>query len=80
MFGFTSLLDKVAGDAGAGYLWNFGTMTNPDPLVYTWFNSGTWTTSGWKLLDVSTAVPAADDMHVGEGFWGYFPSGGVIIP
>jgi hypothetical protein len=80
MFGFTSLLDKVAGDAGAGYLWNFGTMTNPDPLVYKWNNTGTWTTSGWKLLDVSTAAPAADFMFVGEGFWGYFPSGGTIVP
>ena len=77
MFGFTSLLPDNAGDAGVGYLWNFGTMTNPDPLVYTWFNSGTWTTSGWKLLKVSTV---ADLMNVGEGFWGYFPSGGVIVP
>ena len=77
MFGFTSLLDKPAGDAGNGYLWNYGTMTNPDPLVYSWLNNGDWTTAGWHLVDV---VTVAEDMLVGQGFWGYFPSGGVIVP
>jgi len=77
MFGFTSLLDMLAGDAGVGYLWNFGVAGNPDPLVYSWLNSGDWATAGWHLVDVTTV---AENMLVGQGFWGYFPTGGTIVP
>jgi hypothetical protein len=73
MFGFTSLVDKNS-DA---YLWNFGGAGEPPyPLIYKWANTGTWTTSGWELVDPT--VP--DGMDVGEGFWGYFAAGGNIVP
>jgi hypothetical protein len=73
MFGFTSLTDVTSGT----YLWNFGggAPELPYPLIYRWLNTGDWTTSGWQLV-----TPAGDMMYVGEGFWGYFPAGGTIVP
>jgi hypothetical protein len=73
MFGFTSLVDLPM----TTYLWNFGGLGEPDyPLVYTWWNTGDWTTSGWYLMDPT--IP--DWMLVGEGYWGYFLGGGTIVP
>jgi hypothetical protein len=74
MFGFTSLVDQDMTD----YLWNFGGAGEPDyPLVYTWWNpTGDWFDAQWYLMDPTTP----DWMLVGEGYWGYFPNGGTIVP
>ena len=74
MFGFTSLLNANSDD----YLWNFGggAPELPYPLIYRWNNPGDWTLAGWQLVDPVTP----DMMYVGEGFWGYFLSGGTIVP
>ena len=66
MFGFTSLTDMTL----AAYLWNF----TPLPLVYGWDNTGSWLTSGWLLkLGAST-------LNSGQGYWGFFPTGGIVVP
>lgn len=73
MFGFTSLVDITSG----AYLWNFGggAPELPYPLIYGWQNTGDWATSGWLLV-----TPPADSMFVGQGYWGYFPTGGTVVP
>jgi hypothetical protein len=73
MFGFTSLANM----SSAAYLWNFGgALEPPYPLVYGWNNTGDWATSGWLLVD--PIVP--DFMKTGQGYWGYFPTGGTVVP
>jgi len=72
MFGFTSLNNMDSDD----YLWNFGGATNPYPLTYGWDNTGDWGTSDWDLIDYS--VP--DVFETGQGYWGYFPTGGTVVP
>ena len=73
MFGFTRLLPATV----INYLWNFGGPTPelPYPLMYGWLNTGTAATSDWLLIN-----PAADSFVVGQGYWGYFPFGGTIVP
>jgi len=74
MFGFTSLANELS-DA---YLWNFGTGAPalPYPLIYGWLNTGDWETSDWQLVD--PLIP--DSFVTGQGYWGYFPFGGTIVP
>jgi hypothetical protein len=73
MFGFTRLAPATV----ANYLWNFGGAAPelPYPLMYGWYNSGTAATSDWDLID-----PLIDSFVVGQGYWGYFPFGGTIVP
>jgi hypothetical protein len=72
MFGFT----RLATDTVVNYLWNFGGAGElAYPLMYGWFNSGTAATSDWDLID-----PTLDSFVVGQGYWGYFPFGGTIVP
>jgi hypothetical protein len=75
MFGFTSLDATMPSD---DYLWNFGggSPELPYPLIYGWDNTGTAATSDWLLIDPT--VP--DDFETGQGYWGYFPFGGTIVP
>jgi hypothetical protein len=75
MFGFTEMTTMTLGGSGSGYLWNFGGSGEPTlPLVYGWNNTGTWTSSGWLL------VGSASNLVPGQGYWGYFPSGGIVVP
>jgi hypothetical protein len=77
MFGFTSLTAQDVGSAGpVGYLWNLVGTAN-QPLVYGWKNTGDWTTSGWEYHPFGNADL---DMLSGQGFWGYFPAAGMIVP
>jgi hypothetical protein len=71
MFGFTHLVD-MASDA---YLWNFPAGPTR-PLVYGWDNTGTWTTSDWNLIDIA----GSENLESGQGYWGYFPSAGTVVP
>jgi hypothetical protein len=72
MFGFTELADSTYGT----YLWNFGASPLPAaPLVYGWNNTGSWLTSGWNMV----ANPGGA-LVSGQGYWGYFPNGGVVVP
>jgi hypothetical protein len=77
MFGFTSLVGMTSG----AYLWNFGggAPELPYPLVYGWNNTGSWTTSTWQLV-TPLAPNLGDPMSVGQGYWGYFPTGGTVVP
>jgi hypothetical protein len=75
MFGFTSLGTMTS----VAYLWNFGSPVPPElpyPLIYGWTNTGSWLTSGWTLVDPT--VP--DSMFSGQGYWGFFPHGGTVVP
>jgi hypothetical protein len=72
MFGFTSLTAK---DLDV-YLWNFVAAT-PKPLVYGWKNTGSWLTSDWEYHPFGNADL---DMVSGQGYWGYFPTGGTVVP
>jgi hypothetical protein len=75
MFGFTSLLPKDCFGVAPAYLWNFGsTPLSPTPLVYGWDAALDWTASGWNLI-----IPG-EDLLVGQGYWGFFPAGGLIVP
>jgi hypothetical protein len=69
MFGFTSLTD----DLFQSYLWNLDGTAN-EPLVYGWDNTGDWTTSDWLIKNTG------DTLVSGQGFWGYFPAAGNIVP
>jgi hypothetical protein len=71
MFGFTHLVDMPSDD----YLWNFPAGPTR-PLVYGWDNTGNWLTSDWNLID----IVGSEDLESGQGYWGYFPSGGNIVP
>jgi hypothetical protein len=69
MFGFTSLVNMQIDGVG-GYLWNFTTL----PLTYGWINTGSWMTSGWDI------ILAGETLTSGQGYWGYFPTGGTVVP
>jgi hypothetical protein len=74
MFGFTSLGSMTAG----AYLWNFGVTVPPDPaypLAYTWDNTGSWLTSTWDIVSFP-----AEALNPGDGVWGFFPTGGTVVP
>jgi hypothetical protein len=72
MFGFTEMGNMLY----SGYFWNFGgTPLPPAPLVYGWNNTGDWTTSGWKMI-----VNPGGTLVSGQGYFGYFPTGGIIVP
>jgi hypothetical protein len=66
MFGFTSLTDMTL----TAYLWNFTTL----PLVYGWNNTGDWATSGWQVKT------GPSTLNSGQGYWGFFPTGGMVVP
>jgi hypothetical protein len=72
MFGFTSLTDKNLDT----YLWNYPSAAT-QPLVYGWFNSGDWLTSGWVMHPFGNPDL---DLVSGQGYWGAFPAAGTIIP
>jgi hypothetical protein len=74
MFGFTNLASMTAGS----YLWNFGVTVPPDlpyPLAYTWDNTGSWATSTWDIVSFP-----AEMLNPGDGLWGFFPTGGTVVP
>jgi hypothetical protein len=70
MFGFTRLT-SLAVDS---YLWNWGVAPAADPVIYRWDNTGTWTSSGWKLVNWL----GSELLIPGDGFWGAFPGAGFI--